>query len=112
MSRYQATLSADGNVQLVDVHRRRSAPSYEGTLIVQGTLGGGTVSLLISGDRGVTLVPFPDVNGSVAGVTAAGARNYRIPGDGGTLNGDAPRIYAQITGSTAPSVTVIWFDNV
>lgn len=82
---------------------------YEGTIIVKGSFGSpaGTLALTISDDNGVTQIPLKDVNGNaISAVAALGMYNVRLGGDATAL-----RIYATITGATAPSLIVSIFDT-
>lgn len=109
MARNTASITADGTTFLVNVHKPQSADSYKATIHIAGSsFGGGTVKLQSSPDGGTTKVDLK-INGSAYSATANDVVNIEL-GNGGK-NSDSIKLYAVMTGSTAPAVTVTVHDN-
>lgn len=105
-----ATITADGDTSLATVIRRHDAQSYAATFMVKGTLGGGTWTLQVSPDGGVTKYTVQDVSGNPISGTSTGYFNYVLAGDSGSNSGNMG-LYVNMNGSTNPSMTVYNFDN-
>jgi hypothetical protein len=106
------TLTATGTQVLSRVHIPRAKSYLGGVLLVSGTFGGGTVTLEISNDGGVTSYPLKDVHGVAISATAAGQFNFRIFGDGNSnFDSENLDICVKLTGATNPNITVKMFDN-
>ena len=86
-------MSADGTTDPIVV-----SPQGAKTLVVEGDLGGGTITFDVS-YFGITQNPVNGTNGSPLSMTAAGI--YDIFYLGGGI-----RITATLTGSTTPSVSI------
>lgn len=102
------TISADGTVTVGYVDAPRSMGlMWAATLFCYGTFGSGTVALKWSPDGGTTKLDL--VSGGVPiTFTANGSTNIEL-GVGDT-NSTQPIIYAVTTGSTAPDITVGFYD--
>jgi len=109
MSRQTATLSADGATLLANIVPPRKDDDYCGELHVYGTFGGGTVKLQVSPDGGTTKNDYKDLSGVVWTATAADVVSFEICG-GGT-NSTPQKLYITLTGATAPSISVVLYDN-
>jgi hypothetical protein len=113
MTKYTATITADGDYFLCDVNKKRDLVNFFYTGIVYGTggnnFGSGTVTLKISPNGGTTKLALKDASGS--DITSTADDNYTGQLAGGNTNSDAPKLYASMSGSTAPSVTYVLYDN-
>jgi len=110
MSKYSVTITADGDTFICDVNKKRDLVQWFAFVNVYGSsFGGGTVTLKISTNGGTTKVAMMDASGSP--ITSTAADNYTINVAGGCKNDDAPKIYASMSGSTNPSVTLDLLDN-
>lgn len=107
MAKFEATISADGNTYLCDVVKPRALTDWFATVHAIGTFGGGTITLGTSVDGGSTVVAIPSDQFELA---ASGAGNIDKLGNSDNLDG-AIKLYAIMTGSTTPSVTVTVHDN-
>jgi hypothetical protein len=107
MAKYTATLSADGSVYVCNVHRDRNLDFFTGTVFITGTFGGGTVVISASLDSGTTKITLPNPTG--VAITANAAFNFTLAGQG-DLSEDI-KIYATISGSTAPTVVISVYDQ-
>lgn len=112
MAKYTGTLLADGTVYLCDVHRPRSTTSYNCNFFAYGSaFGGGTVAFQVSYNGGTTKMTLKDEAGTNISATA----NYQSPNIllGETANNtDTPvKLYAVLSGSTNPNLTVGVVDN-
>jgi hypothetical protein len=104
------TIAADGAYLIGKLPHRQVANQFYGTFAAYGSsFGGGTVVFSWSPDGGTTKIPLKDENGAAMS-TAANALFHRALGNGST-NSDFISIYATMTGSTTPSVTVAVYDN-
>lgn len=88
------TLSADGSSNVAKL------VSGKGTIAAAGDFGGGTLTLNISYDSGVTFVPaLADVvNAENAALTDDGAFMYEVVG------GEGCQVKLVLSGSTAPDI--------
>lgn len=111
MAKYTATISADGSTALCQIDRRKSdANAWQADIFIGGTFGGGTVAIQLSPDGGTTKFAWKDWNGTA--ISSATAAHFTTPPAGnGTHLSDFMTVYAVMTGSTAPSVSVTVFDN-
>lgn len=110
VSKKTLTLSADtAGTELLRAHTPRSKLLYEYILQSGGTFGGGTLSFKISLDGGTTKNPLTDATGTAYSTTTADTFTGTIPAN--TNVGDEPIIYAVLTGSTSPSLTITVIDN-
>lgn len=112
MAKYTATFTADAaNTYVCTVNKKRDLTDWFATAFVTGTFGGGTVTLLISPDGGTTKVPLLNTSNVAISTGTAGAMSSIRLGGSGSTNSDSMIIYATLTGSTNPALTVAIFDN-
>lgn len=112
MAKYTASFTVDAaNTYICDVHRRRGATQYDATLFANGTFGGGTIAWLWSPDGGTTKQPIKDMSGTAVTSTAADSFNVQFGNTTTNAASDQIKIYATLTGSTSPSITVGVIDN-
>jgi len=111
MSKYTAALSAQNtNAKVFDVHKpRNGSESCLFTLGVYGTFGTGTVTVNLSPDGGITLLPLAPINGSSPSITANGAYTFKV-GNGDKID-DYPSIYVAIGAATNPDLDIVAWDN-
>lgn len=110
MANYRTTIAADtAAAQITFIDKPRSLTSYFATLNAYGTFGSGTLSYLISTDGGTTKTTVKTISGTAYSATAADAVNIAT----GVANhlGKEPILYAALTGSTNPSITIDVLDN-
>ena len=111
MSKYTVTLSGDGSTKVCEIDRRRAdSNNWQGTAFISGTFGSGTVKLQFSPDGGTTKFDSKDWSGTAISTTANAMFVTQPMGSGDKLT-DFISVYATITGSTNPSVSVSLFDN-
>ena len=111
MAKYTITLTtAAPTAYICDVVRRRESDNWSGTAYIYGTFGSGTVVIQGSPDAGVTKFTLDDDSGTAMSTTAAAAFNFDHNGNA-NINGESPKLYATISGSTAATVTVTVYDN-
>lgn len=111
MAKYTVTLTtASPTAYICDVIRRREADNWSGTAYITGTFGSGTVAIQGSSDAGVTKATLKNDAGSDVSTNADAALNFRHNGNA-NINGESPKLYATITGSTGATVTVVVYDN-
>lgn len=111
MSKKSINFAADGTQILTECQAPTGKLSYD--YMVQsnaGGFGGGTLTLLISLDGGTTKNPMKDQSGTAYSVTAADTLTGSVPA---RLNANdvRPIIYAKLTGSTNPNLTLTVVDN-
>ncbi len=109
MSKYAVTMTADATTFIATANRRNGSDSYFATLFAYGTWGGGTIAWQWSPDGGTTKLSIKDQMGSAITSTANDSFNISL-GTGGSLS-TAPLIYATLSGSTGPALTVGLLDN-
>jgi hypothetical protein len=111
MARYTASLVAQNtNAYVFTVHKpRNGSDCCTFTVGVYGTFGTGTVTINLSPDNGVTLLPLAPINGSSPSITANGCYTFKV-GNGDT-NSTAPDIYVAIGAATNPVLSVVAYDN-
>lgn len=111
MAKYSATITADGATLICKVKRPAHATVWQGTAFINGsTFGSGTVTLQASPDDGTTKIGMKDFNGTTISATANSVWPLAPMGNGNE-NDEYISIYANITGSTNPSLTVTIWDN-
>lgn len=110
MAKYTSTIVADGSTLLCTIDRNRNLPSFMATVCAYGTFGSGTLILQISPDGGTTKLTIKDNNSVAISLTASGTANIELLT--GSKNTDGLQLYATLTGSTNPSITVATFSNV
>jgi len=84
-------LNANGNTQTLDWY------GADGTLFASGGFGGGTVSMAISCDGGLTWFNAKNSDGVDLALTAAGAFNFSM--------GNC-KVRGVLSGATGPAVTI------
>lgn len=111
MAKYTKTLTVDGDTAICQIDRRRAdTNAWQGSIFAYGVFGSGTVAMKMSPDGGTTKIAMKDFNGTAITGTSAYAFNTQPLGNGSHL-GDFITIYASLSGSTNPSITVDLFDN-
>ena len=75
-----------------------------------GTFGGGTLSYSISTNGGTTKTQIKDLTGIAYSTTTADCINVQF--GVANHNGSEPTLYAVLTGSTNPSITIDVLDNI
>lgn len=112
MAKYTATVTtAAATAKICDIYRRKSdAEGWIATAFTTGTFGGGTLALQYSPDGGATKYTGKDFTGNSMSSTAAAVYTTQPIGNGASL-GEYISLYANLSGSTAGSVTVTVFDN-
>jgi len=111
MAKYTATLAADGSTAVCQIDRRRAdTNNWQATAFVRGTFGSGTVVLQFSPDGGTTKITGKDWTGTALSATAASMFVLQPMGNG-SHNDHFITVYATISGSTNPAITVELFDN-
>jgi hypothetical protein len=107
MAQYTTNVTETGNTYLCDVFKPRHANNWEGTVHAQGTWGGTTLTLGLSIDDGVTVVP---IDSSEFSLTDNGAAS--IPNLGTSAKNSAGlKLYAIATDGTGINLTVTVLDN-
>lgn len=109
MAKHSVTIDADESVKICSVGRGTGKDAYEVTVFAYGSFGSGTVTIQASPDAGTTKVTLKDVAGSTVSITTPDVYNIRTGFAG--INGQEIELYATMSGSTTPSVTVDAFDN-
>lgn len=98
---HSATFAADGTKKVTNV-KRVNGTKYAASIYIAGGFGGGTLTLHASIDNGATLIPIKDSAGAAISVTVNDLFFIEL---GGGQDEDE-QIYATLSGSTAPSLTV------
>jgi hypothetical protein len=102
MALYTATFAADASTLLCNV-KKSNAP-YEASVSISGGFGGGTVAIQVSYNGGVTKTTVAAADGQTAVSTNAARSFYFKLGQSST---NTPvQLYATVTGSTTPTLTV------
>lgn len=109
MAKYTASITVDGTVQVMRVRKPVGLDLWQGTVSIFGTFGSGTVTLQASPDSGTTKITLKDLTGTTYSATTNDMVGIEL-GTGAT-NSDAMILYAVMTGSTNPTVTVAVDDN-
>jgi len=103
-------ITANGNYYLGRINKKRDNGYWLGTLFVQGTFGSGTVTFGVSLDRGTTIIPINDLTQNVVSFTGNGLFNLEF-GNSSRGFGDAPMLYAIVSGATSPNLIAGFYDN-
>lgn len=107
MANYRIALTADTAATLLcDVHKPRSLDDFFATLNAYGGFGSGTLSYLLSTDGGTTKTTMKDISGSAYSTTAADAVNVAMGVANHNTSGQIVQIYAALSGSTNPTLTI------
>lgn len=109
MARTQTTIDSTAATQIATARKPRDADFYYATIALQGTFGGGTVTLQMSPDEGTTKINLKDQTGSDYSTTTNDTINIQLGAAGG--NSDQIRLYATNTGGTGISMIATVFDN-
>ncbi len=109
MTKYSVPITADGDYFLCDMNKKRDLTEYKYAVNAYGTWGSGTVTFKISTDGGTTKVPLKDASGN--SITSTADDNFTGSWGNGAKNGDAPKMYATMAGSTGASVVIDVYDN-
>lgn len=109
MAKYTVPITANGDYFICNLTKSGRLNEYRYAANVYGTFGGGTVTLKISTDAGVTKVALMDASGSP--ITSTANDNYTGQWGNGSTNSDAPQLYATMSGAAGASVTYDFFDN-
>ena len=108
--RYTANITAQNtNVYLCNIRKKRDLTMWFAGIQVQGTFGGGTVTLYLSLDGGNTLVPFNDMTGNP--YTATQNDNFTVNWGRATKESEQPRVYVGIGAATNPNIQIYCDDN-
>ena len=83
---------------------------YQYTIQAGGNFGSGTLTFLISLDCGTTKNALKDATGNTYSTTTADTFTGSISSRLNTGD-DKPAIYAQLAGSTSPSLKIVLVDN-
>lgn len=105
MALYTTTFAADGSNLLCNVEN--SNIPYEASVAISGTFGSGTVTIQASYDGGTTKVTVAAADGQTAVSTTAAKSFFFKLGRSYT----PIKLYATLTGSTAPTIAVSLADN-
>ncbi len=109
MANFRTIITADGTTAIVTVGKPRALTEWLATFNAYGTFGSGTLSYSLSTNGGTTKVGMKDLSGAAYSTTANDAINVVL----GVANhlGFEPIVYAVLTGSTNPSITIDVLDN-
>ena len=111
MAKYTLAFTADASLQKVCTVNRNKNQEWFANSFVYGTFGGGTMTLFVSPDGGTTKIALKDsIAGTAISVATTAAMNSIRLGCGDN-NTDNLIIYATLSGSTNPALTVAIFDN-
>lgn len=112
MSKTVQTFSVDANKLLVKCHKPGPTPSevWKGAIQMSGDLGGGTFSLFVSYDGGVTQNTLDNISGTA--YTTTDLRTIPIEAALDNSNNGDVLIYGTLSGSTSPTLTTTTTDNV
>lgn len=110
MAKKTASLVADSAGTFVTtIHRRPDALYYMATITAYGTWGGGSLAWNLSPDGGTTLIPIKDLTGTAMVSTANDMFNVEFGAP--HRNTETLKVYAVLTGSSSPSITIDLYDN-
>ena len=110
MAKYSASFTADASTYICDIHRRRDANDWFGNVLVSGTFGSGTVAIQVSPDGGTTKITL-NQDGTATAASGTAAAVYNIKLGNPSKNTETYKLYATLTGSTNPAISVVVFDN-
>lgn len=112
MADYKAPLiTVDGTYPIVYVHKPRNATEWVATINAYGTFGGGTLSYSISTDGGTTKTQMKDLTGTAYSTTTADAINVILGVPSNNVAARQTILYAVLSGSTSPSLSIDVLDN-
>lgn len=109
MTRYAINITTNGATYICDVIKKRDFRTWDAGVIAAGAFGGGTITMGISPDNGVTIVPMMDAAG--VPITSTANDDFTLTFGGTAKNNDHAKIYATMAGSTAPNVNLYLYDN-
>lgn len=109
MAKKTFNIIGDSTVAIGTATRAGAVEQYKATVFATGTFGAGTITFLASPDGGTTKVPIRDESGVIISLVADDMVNLNVGFAADEAN--AILIYAQMTGSTTPTVAVNVFDN-
>lgn len=105
------TLTADTSAQfLIDATAREPREQWEAMMQIGGNFGGGTLSFKVSLDGGTTKNSVKDGAGNVYTTTTADTIPFYIPYY--DTKDNFVKLYAVLTGSITPSITILIGDTV
>ncbi len=111
MAKYTKTLIVDGDVAVCQIDRRKvDSNNWQATVFIYGTFGSGTMAIKLSPDGGTTKLATKDWTGTAISTATAALFTTQPVGNGSHLS-DFITVYASLSGSTNPSITVDIFDN-
>lgn len=110
MAKRTTAITDTSATEIAMVVKPHNATTYNATICVSGTFGGGTVTLQLSPDNGTTKIPLKDQSGSVWSATANDVIEIEIGNS--SHNSDNPILYATNAGGVGVNMTVTVFDNV
>lgn len=111
MAKHTVSFTADGTSEICRVKRRQGANAYQATVFAYGsTFGSGSVAIKASPDGGTTKISLRNAGGTVVALTANDVVSIPEIGNGNALD-DEIILYAALSGSTNPSITVEIWDN-
>lgn len=102
-------LTANGTA-IFDWRSHRGATPNMGTFAAYGTFGGGTVTLTVSFDGGVTYLPLQRIIGTAIIYTQDGYDNFQLMSSQNPIATEGIKIKATLTGATTPSITMRAYD--
>lgn len=109
MAKITTAITTTTATQIATARKPRDADFYFATIALQGTFGGGTVTLQMSPDGGTTKIGLKDQTGVAYSATANDTIDIQLGTGGG--NADQILLYATNTGGTGISMTATVFDN-
>ncbi len=110
MANFRTTISADtAGTAICTVTKPRTLSMWMATINAYGTFGGGTLSYSLSTNGGTTKTQQKDLTGVAYTTTTADTINMEL--GVANHNGAEPILYAVLTGSTSPSITIDVEDN-
>lgn len=109
MSIAKNTFTTDGTQLIGDVFKKDLHTIWTGLFFSHGTWGGGTIAWQWSYDGGTTKLAIKDNSG--VPMVANADDSFTSDFVGGIANRDNIQIYATLSGSTSPSLSVGFIDN-
>lgn len=109
MAKYAKVVTTNNTFFVCNVKKKRLQPRFDYTIMAYGTFGGGTVTWYVSPDQGTTLIAMTDLTDTAVSMTT----NKMYDGSlcASSHNDDVLSIYAILSGSTSPSITIALYDN-
>ncbi len=112
MAKYTTNFAANASLtEIASVHVPRGKEEWAATVAIQGTFGGGTVTLFQSLDRGTTKIQVRDLAGTLYSTTSNDTFAWVIPGGNSDSQNSEIKLYATLAGATSPNLNVIIIDN-